>query len=113
MTYNQNIGNNDPVLSIIKSYDLAIFHARKAREEWGKNESKVSLVNVEKALNRVSNKKLPMIPQLKPLYHYYHRLLIEAQRGNKKSLDEFLQHFEELKNTWVLARKLFMNKKSA
>lgn len=101
---------SDPALINIKQYDAAIYYAQKALEKWKTGDYLTQLVKTEKALNVISRNKLPMIPQLAPLYHYYQKLLLKAEGGSKESLEEFIRHLSELRATWIEARNNFKQK---
>ncbi|MFP4459473.1 MAG: hypothetical protein ACLFSQ_07790 [Candidatus Zixiibacteriota bacterium] len=101
---------SDPALKNIKQYDAALFYAHKALKNWKQNDYRLLVIKTEKALHVLSKNKLPMIPELKPLYRYYHSLLLDAERGEKNALIEFIQHITELRDTWIQARNEFKKK---
>jgi len=110
--YGSQYKNDDQVLKIIKNYNLALFHAKAALDNWGNDKCKTSLIKTQKAVIILSQNKLPMIPQLDNLYRYFKKLIFRSQNDDKEALLEFIKHMEELKDTWVEARKLYYKKAS-
>ena len=109
---NGRASGSDPVLKIIKQYDLILSHANKAKEEWGSFDSKNSLVQAERVLHYLSRQKNPLNPALDNMMFYFRRLILKAADDRIDALEEFILLFSDLRQTWVAARKQFLEKQA-